>query len=90
MQSPEFSILRFPHKKELKRKISEFMNNRVKIKVIKKGEVKISEAPEITESEPEQDNSSNLSSTVSGWINEFQNRRREERESAIEQFQSWE
>ncbi len=64
------------------------MKNKIKIKVIKKGELKITEAPEIIEKEQEQENTSNLSSTVSGWINEFQDRRREERESAIEQFRS--
>ena len=50
--------------------------------------MKMTEAPEIIEEEQEQKNTSNLSSTVSGWIDEFQDRRREERESALEQFRS--
>jgi hypothetical protein len=64
------------------------MNRRVKIKVIKKDEMKIVETPEIIETIPEKENASKLASTVSDWINEFQERRREETASAIEQFSS--
>ena len=65
------------------------MDKRVKIKVIKKGETKNPETPVITEEKPENDNTVNLTSTVSGWINEFQQRRHEEKETAMEQFYSW-
>jgi hypothetical protein len=64
------------------------MDKRVKIKVIKKGEAKNVEAPVITEKAPEKDNTIELTSTVSGWINEFQQRRHEEKEIAREQFYS--
>jgi hypothetical protein len=64
------------------------MNNRLKIKVIKKSDLKVTPAAEISEEKQEQDNASQMSSTVGGWINEYQDRRREERETAIEQFRS--
>lgn len=64
------------------------MNKSVKIKVIKKGESKNIETPVITEEAPEKDNTIELTSTVSGWINEFQQRRHEEKEMAREQFYS--
>ena len=62
------------------------MNSRVKIKVIKKDEIKIIASPAAIESIPEQDNTSELASTVSNWIIEFKERRREETALAIEQF----
>jgi len=64
------------------------MNKSVKIKVIKKGESKNIETPVITEEVSEKDNTDELTSTVSGWINEFQQRRHEEKETAREQFYS--
>jgi hypothetical protein len=64
------------------------MKNRIKIKVIKQGEAKAAEAPEINDNQPEEDNAANLSSTVSGWIDEFQTRRRAEKDSALKQFRS--
>lgn len=64
------------------------MSNRIKIKVIKKGDVKIVENHETAEKQTEPDNSSNLSSTVSNWIDEFRERRREETETARQQFNS--
>jgi hypothetical protein len=66
---------------------SKFMNSRVKIKVIKKGAVKIIETPVVTE-ENQAPDTSQLTSTVSTWINEFQQRRREETETAFEQLYS--
>ena len=62
------------------------MNSRIKIKVIKKGELRIIESPVPIETIPERDKTSKLASTVSDWINEFQERRRVETASAIEQF----
>lgn len=64
------------------------MDKRIKIRVIKKGEAKNSEMPVMTEEAPEKDNTIELSSTVSGWINEFQQRRHQETETAREQFYS--
>ena len=64
------------------------MDKKVKIKVIKKGESKNIETPKIIEKETEKDKTVELTSTVSGWINEFQQRRLEEKETAREQFYS--
>lgn len=66
------------------------MDKRVKIKVLKKGELKNPETSVITATaeKPEKDNTLELTSTVSGWINEFQRRRHEEKETAWEQFYS--
>lgn len=64
------------------------MNKSVKIKVIKKSGSKNPETPAIIEEAPEKDNTNELTSTVSGWINEFQRRRHEEKETAREQFYS--
>ena len=64
------------------------MNKREKIKVIKKGEAKIIENPAVAEEQPELNNVTKMTSTVSGWIDEFHQRRREETETAREQFNS--
>jgi hypothetical protein len=64
------------------------MKNREKIKVIKKGEMRIIEETAVAEEQPELNNVTKMTSTVSGWIDEFQQRRREETESAREQFNS--
>lgn len=64
------------------------MDKKLKIKVIKKGESKIVEPPKIDEKEAENDKTVEMTSTISGWINEFQQRRLEETETAREQFYS--
>ena len=64
------------------------MNRKIKIKVIKKDEMKTGDAPVITETPPEREDASKLASTVSDWVNEFKQRRREETASAMEQFYS--
>ena len=64
------------------------MNNKVKIKIIKEGEMKITEIPEVSEIKMEENNVK-LTSTVSTWINEFQSRRLEERELAAAQFYNY-
>lgn len=63
------------------------MNSKVKIKIIKKGDIKTTEIPEVTEIKTEENNIK-LTSTVSNWVNEFQSRRREEKELAATQFYS--
>jgi hypothetical protein len=50
--------------------------------------VRIIENPAVTEEQPELNNVTQLTSTVSGWIDEFQQRRRQETETAREQFNS--
>jgi hypothetical protein len=64
------------------------MDKKVKIKVIKKDDVKSAETPVVIEEKTEKENTSEMTSTVSGWINEFQRRRHEEKETAMEQFYS--
>ncbi|MBS1795461.1 MAG: hypothetical protein JSS81_16515 [Acidobacteria bacterium] len=65
------------------------MNPRTKIKVIKKGAEKVTAAPAVTEKKTEPTNdSTKLASTVSDWISEFKDRRRQEAETAIERFNS--
>ena len=64
------------------------MNTRTKIKIIKKGAVKVIETPVDTNETQEPDDAAKLSTTVSDWISEFQDRRRQETESAIERFNS--
>ncbi len=63
-----------------------FMNKSVKIKVIKKGETKIIETLADAMEPHEPHNAAKLALRVSGWITEFQMRRREETESAIRRF----
>lgn len=46
------------------------------------------ETPPVPEMESEQKKETKLTSTVSGWINEFQQRRRAETKLANEQFNS--
>ena len=64
------------------------MNNKVKIKIIKKGEIKFTEIPEVSEIKREENNVK-LTSTVSAWINEFKSRRREETELAAAEFYNY-
>lgn len=59
-----------------------------KIRVIKKGVVKVDAVPEIAKEESKQDETARLSSTISGWIAETKQRRREETETALERFGS--
>lgn len=64
------------------------MNDKIKIKIIRKSETKIGAAPEIPEPAREANDESQQASTVSTWIDEFQQRRRRERQSAIEELYS--
>ncbi len=61
------------------------MTAKAKIKVIKKSEIKIVEKPIEIEQKPKQA-AREMVSTVSNWVNEFQQRRREETKQAIEKF----
>jgi hypothetical protein len=64
------------------------MSTRTKIKVIKKGAEEVIETPVITEEDHQLNDDTKLASTVSGWIDEVQERRVQERKSAIERFHS--
>lgn len=61
------------------------MTAKAKIKVIKKGEVKITEAPIKVERKKNQA-AREMVSTVSNWVSDFQQRRRDETKQAIEKF----
>ena len=61
------------------------MTAKAKIKVIKKGEIKLAEKPVVVEKKPNQA-AREMVSTVSNWVNEFQQRRRDETKQAIEKF----
>lgn len=61
------------------------MTAKAKIKVIKKGEAKAAEIPVETQAKPKQA-AREMVSTVSNWVSEFQQRRREETKQAIEKF----
>ena len=64
------------------------MNRRTKIKIIKKDEIKFVETPEVPEKKSERSELTEAASAVSGWISEFQERRREETDAAFLQFYS--
>lgn len=61
------------------------MTNKGKIKVIKKGDVKVTDAPVKIEKKTNQA-AREMVSTVSNWVNDFQQRRRDETKQAIEKF----
>jgi uncharacterized membrane-anchored protein len=61
------------------------MTAKAKIKVIKKGEVKIVETP-IKEEKKTNQAAREMVSTVTNWVSEFQQRRRDETKQAIEKF----
>jgi len=61
------------------------MTAKAKIKVIKKGEIKVAETPIIVEKKSNQA-AREMVSTVSNWVSEFQQRHREETKQAIEKF----
>lgn len=64
------------------------MTAKAKIKVIKKNAVKTVEKPVIEEKVTKQQAAREMVSTVSNWVNEFQQRRRFETKQAIEKFLS--
>jgi len=61
------------------------MTEKAKIKVIKKSEIKVVEAPIKIERKKNQA-AREMVSTVSNWVNDFQQRRRDETKQAIEKF----
>lgn len=61
------------------------MTAKAKIKVIKKGEIKIVEAP-IKEEKKTNQAAREMVSTVTNWVSEFQQRRRDETKQAFEKF----
>lgn len=61
------------------------MTAKAKIKVIKKGELKAVETPVKVEEKTKQA-AREMVSTVTNWVSEFQQRRRNETKQAIEKF----
>lgn len=62
------------------------MTAKAKIKVIKKSEIKIAEIPVEINKKTKQESAREMVSTVTTWVNDFQQRRREETKQAIEKF----
>lgn len=60
------------------------MTAKAKIKVIKKGSVKNEEAPVTIEKKKSQAAAREMVSTVSNWVSDFQQKRREETRQALE------
>lgn len=61
------------------------MTAKAKVKVIKKSELKSVEEPVVADKKPTQA-AREMVSTVTNWVNEFQQRRRDETKQAIEKF----
>lgn len=62
------------------------MDTKLKVKVIKKGEIREEQKPKFKEIRSKRAAARDMVSNVSGWVNEFQNRKREETKLAIEQL----
>lgn len=62
------------------------MTAKAKIKVIKKNEIKVSEPPVQINKKTKQESARDMVSTVTNWVNDFQQRRRDETKQAIEKF----
>ncbi|MCY7377446.1 MAG: hypothetical protein LH472_15910 [Pyrinomonadaceae bacterium] len=65
------------------------MTDKAKIKIIKKGEIKVAGKPlekSIVIEKKSKQAAREMVSTVSNWVNEFQQRRRDETKQAIEKF----
>lgn len=71
------------YKKEIRK-----MSAKAKIKVIKKSEIKNAAVPVKEEKVTKQQAAREMVSTVSNWVNDFQQRRRFETKQAIEKFLS--
>ena len=62
------------------------MTAKAKIKVIKKGELKSVEKPVEVEKTSPQASAREMVSTVTNWVSDFQQRRRDETKQAFEKF----
>ncbi len=62
------------------------MSEKVKIKVIKKKELKIAESNPVVVVPSKQQSAREMVSTVSNWVSDLQNRKRKETKVAIETF----
>lgn len=62
------------------------MTAKAKIKVIKKSELQAAEKPVKVEKTTPQASAREMVSTVTNWVSDFQQRRRDETKQAIEKF----
>lgn len=62
------------------------MTNKLKVKVIKKGEVKPAAKPAENESRTKRQAAREIVSNVTGWVSDLQTRKREETRQAFEQL----
>jgi predicted RNA-binding protein len=62
------------------------MTAKAKIKVIKKGEVAKTQKPQKTAKKSTQESARDIVSTVSTWVTDFERRRRDETQQALEKF----
>lgn len=62
------------------------MTAKAKIKVIKKSDITNAEKPVVVKKETAQASAREMVSNVTNWVNDFQQRRREETKQAIEKF----
>ena len=62
------------------------MTAKAKIKVIKKSDIKVAEIPIEINKKSKQESAREMVSTVSTWVNDFQQRQRKETKQAIEKF----
>lgn len=62
------------------------MTAKPKIKVIKKGQAKVAEKSVVVEKKSKQTAAREMVSTVSNWVNDFQQRKRLETRNAFEQL----
>lgn len=62
------------------------MKDRIKIKVIKKDEIRASQKPVVAESKTKREAAREVVSTVTTWVSDFQTRKRDETRAAFEKF----
>lgn len=62
------------------------MTNKLKIKVIKKGESKPAVKPTVNETRTKRQAAREMVANVTGWVSDLQTRKREETRLAIEQL----
>ncbi|MEQ1764953.1 MAG: hypothetical protein ABL984_17630 [Pyrinomonadaceae bacterium] len=62
------------------------MTNKLKIKVIKKGEPKPEAKPVVSENRTKRQAARDMVSNVTGWVSDLQTRKREETRLAFEQL----
>ena len=66
--------------------VNAIMNTKMKVKVIKKGEVREEVKPKFQELKSKRAAARDMVANVSGWVNDFQSRKRVETKMAIEQL----